>query len=364
MTLPDGDNGRPGGGGMTLPDGDNGRPGGVGGLALAGASPRASPGTGRVEEMRRDASVGVEAGGAVGACGAAGAVLAAAAGTSGATGAGDSTGAGAGVGEDTTAGRGGAAGGVSDGVTGAAAGAGAGAGADGASGAGATAGSDTTGAETTGAGASAGAGGASASTGGASGALEGAGAGASGFALAGSSVVVVLAALVALVALTGLGSSGCSSRIRPSRAARRRTMSQYASCSDDEWLLAAIPRSWHKSRVSLFVIPSSFASSCNRMFFATFWSQPFAARQRSVPMSSGLIDSRASEPTDANALVIPPTASGGIVVRNAVANRFFLIARSRHVLDPRQSQAPRPGEAPVTMTPASWSKPQRTSRST
>ncbi len=35
------------------------------------------------------------------------------------------------------------------------------------------------------------------------------------------------------------GSSGCSSRVRPSRIALRRTWSAYASSSEDEWLLTA-----------------------------------------------------------------------------------------------------------------------------
>jgi hypothetical protein len=33
------------------------------------------------------------------------------------------------------------------------------------------------------------------------------------------------------------GSSGCSSRVRPSRIAFRRTWSAYASSSEEEWLL-------------------------------------------------------------------------------------------------------------------------------
>ncbi len=37
------------------------------------------------------------------------------------------------------------------------------------------------------------------------------------------------------------GSGGCSSRVSPSRTARRRTMSAYASLSDDEWLFTGTP---------------------------------------------------------------------------------------------------------------------------
>ncbi len=68
--------------------------------------------------------------------------------------------------------------------------------------------------------------------------------------------------------LTGFGSSGCSSRVRPSRSARRRSMSAYASCRDDEGALAATPAAPARSSTSLLVIPSSLASSWTRIFFA------------------------------------------------------------------------------------------------
>ena len=56
-------------------------------------------------------------------------------------------------------------------------------------------------------------------------------------------------------------SSGCFSRFRPSRSAFRRTRSPCASSIDDEWLFTPIPRSMHRSSASLFVRPSSRASS-------------------------------------------------------------------------------------------------------
>ena len=78
-----------------------------------------------------------------------------------------------------------------------------------------------------------------------------------------------LAAAFFAGAFSTLGSSGCSSRVSPSRTARRRTMSEYASLSDDEWLFTGTPRTPQRSTTSWFVIPSSLASSCSRMFFAT-----------------------------------------------------------------------------------------------
>ena len=68
--------------------------------------------------------------------------------------------------------------------------------------------------------------------------------------------------------LTGLASSGCSGRVRPSRSARRRRRSPCASMSVEEWLFTPTPITSHRDIISAFVIPSCFASSCTRMFFA------------------------------------------------------------------------------------------------
>ena len=78
--------------------------------------------------------------------------------------------------------------------------------------------------------------------------------GSGGAALAGGA-----AALVALVGFSG--SSGCTSRRRPSASTLRRTRSACASSIDDEWLFTPMPRSTAISTVSLFVRPSSRASS-------------------------------------------------------------------------------------------------------
>ena len=62
------------------------------------------------------------------------------------------------------------------------------------------------------------------------------------------------------------GSSGWTSRIRPSFSALRRTRSACASTTLEEWVLTPIPSATQRSRVSLLVSPSSRASSWTRMF--------------------------------------------------------------------------------------------------
>lgn len=117
-----------------------------------------------------------------------------------------------------------------------------------------------------GAGASAGAGGAEAAAGAAT--LR------AGVFFAGSVPAVVLeaatflagaemgAAAVFLAAfLAGAGSSGWTGRRRPSASAFRRTRSAWASSMDEEWLLTPMPRERASSSPSLFVSPSSLASS-------------------------------------------------------------------------------------------------------
>lgn len=83
--------------------------------------------------------------------------------------------------------------------------------------------------------------------------------------------------LVALAAFLATGwapffacPDGCSSRIRPSRSARRRTRSAWASSIPEECVFTPIPMSRARSRHSLFVIPSSLASSWTRIFAAKF----------------------------------------------------------------------------------------------
>jgi len=64
-----------------------------------------------------------------------------------------------------------------------------------------------------------------------------------------------------LAGLLATGSSGCTGRRRPSASALRRTRSAWASSMEEEWLLTPIPRERASSRPSLFVRPSSLASS-------------------------------------------------------------------------------------------------------
>ena len=99
---------------------------------------------------------------------------------------------------------------------------------------------------------------------------ETSGAGASGATTGatGSVALVLAAAFVAGAFLTGAGSSGCSSRTRPSRSALRRTRSACASSMLDECVFTPMPRSSERSSVSLFVRPSSLASSWTRIFAA------------------------------------------------------------------------------------------------
>lgn len=78
----------------------------------------------------------------------------------------------------------------------------------------------------------------------------------------------------AFAAFVGFLAAGCSSRIRPSRSAFRRTRSACASSTLEEWLLAPIPSASHRLRVSLLVSPSSLASSWMRILEAKWFFSP------------------------------------------------------------------------------------------
>jgi hypothetical protein len=69
------------------------------------------------------------------------------------------------------------------------------------------------------------------------------------------------ALFLAAAFLAGFGSSGCTSRMRPSRSALRRTRSAWGSTTLDEWLFTPMPSASQRSMHSLFVRPSSRASS-------------------------------------------------------------------------------------------------------
>jgi hypothetical protein len=171
----------------------------------------------------------------------------------GAAGSGEGAGAGcAATGSATGAGSTGAAGGVATGT-----------------------GASTTGAATGSATGAAGA--ATGAAGSATGAATGsAGAGSAGAAWSAAAPCLVedLAVDLAAPFLAGLTSSGCSGRVNPSFSARRRRRSACASMSVLEWLFTPTPIRSASSIISVFVMPSSFASSCTRMFFAKA-GQPF-----------------------------------------------------------------------------------------
>jgi hypothetical protein len=103
------------------------------------------------------------------------------------------------------------------------------------------------------------------------GATDAAGAiGSLGTAAAALTALVVFAALATLAALTAfsaLGTSEGAARRRPSVSARRRMRSAWASSIDAEGLEAPIPSFWASASNSLLVRPSSFESSCTRIFF-------------------------------------------------------------------------------------------------
>jgi hypothetical protein len=77
-----------------------------------------------------------------------------------------------------------------------------------------------------------------------------------------------VASLVTSGALAGFAaSSGSTTRRSPSASARRRMRSACASSMDADGLDAPMPSFWASASNSLLVSPSSFESSCTRIFF-------------------------------------------------------------------------------------------------
>jgi len=110
----------------------------------------------------------------------------------------------------------------------------------------------------------------------------------------------------AFAALAGFaGSSGWTSRMRPSRSALRRTRSACASSMLEECVFTPIPSDTQRSSVSLFVIPSSLASSCTRFFAAKFLVQSFGGRLRGRAAALGHTTA-----------FHPRTNPGGCTIRN------------------------------------------------
>ncbi len=118
----------------------------------------------------------------------------------------------------------------------------------------------------------------------------------SGAAAVGATAFVALVALVAFVALAA-GSAGTSRR-RPSASARRRMRSAWASSMDADGLEAPIPSFWASASNSLLVRPSSFESSCTRIFFGAKTFPYFACphvRRAQFPILSQLKPFTSSE---------------------------------------------------------------------
>jgi hypothetical protein len=76
-----------------------------------------------------------------------------------------------------------------------------------------------------------------------------------------SSATRPVRAVVARAGFCSAGSSGETARRSPSLSALRRTRSAWASSIEDEWLFTPMPNATQRSRASLFVRPSSRASS-------------------------------------------------------------------------------------------------------
>ena len=258
----------PGGGGMGLPVVEVGGRCGIGARAAG-------------------ASAGAAAAGATGAAGASGAAAAGAGAGAGAAGAAGASRRGPLLPDDEMTRLGAAGFGA-----GAGAGAGTGAGSETGSGAGATVSASATGTSATTGSVSAGATGVSAS------AVSSAGFFAAAF-LAGA---FLAAAFLTAAFLAGAsGSSGCTSRTRPSRSALRRTRSAWGSTTLEEWLFTPIPSATQRSKVSLLVRPSSRASSYTRMLDGNCylsdrdsgptkqsvkWARPAVTRPRNGSLSS------------------------------------------------------------------------------
>lgn len=81
-----------------------------------------------------------------------------------------------------------------------------------------------------------------------------------------SASTFLAAAFFAAAFFAGLTSSGWASRFSPSRSALRRTRSACASSIEDDTLRTSMPISFDRSSASLFVRPSSLASSAIRIF--------------------------------------------------------------------------------------------------
>jgi hypothetical protein len=83
---------------------------------------------------------------------------------------------------------------------------------------------------------------------------------------AGAASAFFAAAFLTAAFFAGFSSSGWASRFSPSRSALRRTRSACASSIEDDTLRTSMPIVFDRSSASLFVSPSSLASSAIRIF--------------------------------------------------------------------------------------------------
>lgn len=100
-----------------------------------------------------------------------------------------------------------------------------------------------------------------------------------------------------------------------------------------------------RSSASLFVIPSSLASSCNRMFFGTFWFQPFVLAAQ--PTSSAACNCSMCPPRCPCTAMATSFSSASI--NSELTDRLHARSNARrdtavrkHVSESVQSQALRP----------------------
>ncbi len=164
-------------------------------------------------------------------------------------------------------------------------------------------------------------------------------------------------------------SSGCTGRRSPSRSALRRARSAWASSTDDEWLLTPIPRDRQRSSASLFVIPSSWASSYTRIFLGNclLSTPPLPIGDRRTPILAhqqlGSPEPSARSAASRSSVTSASADAGSTGARRARSKARRRTAVSTQVGEPRQSQAPRPGRSRPRCSAPEGSHVTRTSSS-
>lgn len=131
---------------------------------------------------------------------------------------------------------------------------------------------------------------------------------------------------------SAVAAAGCWSRIRPSRSARRRTRSACASSMPEECVLTPMPKARQRSRHSLFVSPSSLASSWTRIFLAkAAYDQPFVVDSGDEPhISFGSLAEARRAPLGADRSTYPRAAGvAGTNGARSATRRPFVSATGR-----------------------------------